>query len=268
MNNHIRGIELIDRRLSPAEAEVQIRVYLDRIPARTNLGGRLMGPSCRYASTVEVAYPLRPLSHGQSPPTVEARVIIPEPSLWDPTSPFLYQGPIELWQDGILLEQAVVCHGLRWRSMGTAALRWNGTWLPLNGWSGTIADESEMLALRSAGFNLLTVPGTMATAPLWEMADRIGFLLIGVLEGLGGPLASVLAKHPSCLGFALEPRSWAKLDAEVLRQFKAATNSFVGIELSAPTTELPPGADFALCDAPTGKTMANTGLPVLFRQNR
>jgi hypothetical protein len=266
MINHIRSIDLIERRLSPAEAEVQIRVYLDEITAGTSIRGRLMGPTCRYASTVEVAYPLRAVSTNQSPPTVEARVIIPEPSLWDPVSPFLYHGPIELLQDGILLEQINVRHGLRYRSLGVAGLRWNGTALTLSGWSGIIANEPEMLTLRSAGFNLLTVAATTLTVPLWEMPDRIGFLVIGMLQGLEDPLAAELAKHPSCLGFALEPTAWANLDAELLRRFKTATNTFVGINLSEPGTKMPAGADFVLCDAQTGEALADAGLAVIVIQ--
>jgi hypothetical protein len=265
MNSHIRSVEFIDHRLSPAEAEIRISVYLDEITPTTTIRGRLMGPTCRYASTVEVAYPLRPLSNSQSPPAVVARVIIPEPSLWDPASPFLYYGPIELWQDGLLLERVVARHGLRSRSLGPTGLRWNGGSLPLNGWTGVITKEEEMLALRGAGHNLLTVKSTTATAPLWEMADRIGILMVGTLQGLDEPLAVEIAKHPSCLGFVLEPATWAKVDAQVLRRFKTATNSFVGIDLSEPTTELQAGADFVLCDAQTGKAMAGARLLVIER---
>jgi hypothetical protein len=265
MNSHIRCIEFIDRRLSPAEAEVLINVYVDEITPTTSIRGRLMGPTCRYATTVEVAYSLRPVSYGQLPSAVVAHVIIPEPSLWDPASPFLYHGPIELWQDDLLLERVVARHGLRARNLGPTGLRWNGSSLPLNGWTGRITKKEEMLALRDAGHNLLTVTSTPATAPLWEMADRIGFLLVGTLQGLDEPLAVELAKHPSCFGFVLEPATWAEVDAQVLRRFKTATSSFVGIDLSESTTELPAGADFVLCDAQTGKAMSGAGVFVIVR---
>src|SRR5437763_15625817 len=121
MSQRIRRVELSDPTLVPAEAEVWVTVHLDRLTPTTAVRGRLMGPTCRYAGTVEVAYPLRSLGPSQKPPASEGpalttRVVIPEPSFWDPESPFLYHGPVELWEDGERREQVTVRHGLRTRS--------------------------------------------------------------------------------------------------------------------------------------------------------
>ena len=60
MPNRIRQLRLLDRSLTPNEAEVWVFVEAESMSATTEVRGRLMGPSCPYASTVDVAYPLRP----------------------------------------------------------------------------------------------------------------------------------------------------------------------------------------------------------------
>src|SRR5919201_1885533 len=134
MNNRIHQLEVRDRSTVPAEAEVWITVVPEQVTPATEVRGRLMGPRCPYASTVEVAYPLRPLPRpGATGPGLVRRVLIPEASLWDPESPFLYQGPVELWQDGQRCDQVTVSHGLRTISLGPRGLRWNGRPLALRG---------------------------------------------------------------------------------------------------------------------------------------
>ena len=51
-------------------------------------------------TTVEVAYPLRPFEPKPADTQLAARVAIPEPSLWQPEHPFVYDAVIELWQNG------------------------------------------------------------------------------------------------------------------------------------------------------------------------
>src|SRR4051794_11727281 len=78
------NLQLTTHRLDPAEAEV-------RIYGAADVSGRFMGPRCHYASTVEVAYYVKPL------PSVDgARVIVPEPSYWEPQTPFLYEAILQI----------------------------------------------------------------------------------------------------------------------------------------------------------------------------
>src|SRR4051794_31875314 len=100
MSNSILHIELTDHSLIPAEAEVRLTVVPRVLNAGTEVRGRLMGPRCRFASTVEVAYHSRPQLIPTSRPAITLRAIIPEASFWEPQSPHLYSGPVELWQDG------------------------------------------------------------------------------------------------------------------------------------------------------------------------
>ena len=101
MTNRIVDIQVRTQRLSPAEAELWVIVTTEFTTAGTAIRGRFVGPKCAVSSTIEVAYPLRPFERkpvGVS--QLAVRVVIPEPSLWEPECPFVYDGLIELWQDG------------------------------------------------------------------------------------------------------------------------------------------------------------------------
>jgi hypothetical protein len=115
MTNHIRTTRVEVRRLSAAEADVLVIAEVDLVTPGTELRGRLTGPRCPGVTTVEVAYPLRPLPVAADGPatTLSARVVIPEPNLWTETTPFVYEGRIELWQDGRRVDEAPLAVGLK-----------------------------------------------------------------------------------------------------------------------------------------------------------
>jgi hypothetical protein len=107
MANRIREIQVTQRRWDAAEAELWITVLPEQQTPATELRGRLVGPRCAGVSTVEVAYPLRPLLHApKDKPGLLARIVIPEPLAWRPEQPFVYEGQVELWQDGEKCDQA------------------------------------------------------------------------------------------------------------------------------------------------------------------
>ncbi len=265
MSNRIRRVELMDKTLVPAEAEVWVMLHLDHLTPTTEVRGRLMGPTCRYASTVEVAYALRPLPKSQKPPASEGpartlRVVIPEPSLWDPISPFLYHGPVELWEDGTRVEQITIRHGLCSKTLNTHGLRWNGRPLTLRSRDVLTGSEDEMLALRAAGYNLLTAP--LGDMELWERADRIGFLVLGRVRTPDEAVPAELTGHPSCLGFLFDADVWSQVDRSQRKGFKS--RGFSGVELHAlPMESLPADLDFVACDAERCEEMSELGLPVI-----
>src|SRR5580704_9806910 len=95
-------------RLTQAEAEIRFLVSCAAPAVDFQVRGRLMGPRCPYAATVEVAYPLRELERENDSvlgTSILLRTVIPEPSMWDPQSPFLYSGPLGIWQGDALIEQ-------------------------------------------------------------------------------------------------------------------------------------------------------------------
>jgi hypothetical protein len=222
MTNRILSIEVRDHSVVPAEAEVHVTVVPERLDAGTEAHGRLVGPRNRYASTVEVAYHLRPLRVPTGRPAITLRAIIPEASLWSPECPHLYSGPVELWQDGQRCDATQLRHGLRYFSVGPRGLRINGRVVPLRGLPVTALDETRAVALRAAGYNLLVAPAVDAARAVWDLADVVGFTVLGRVEA-GTPATRLreLAGHPSCLG-------WLLADDARLGEMPAGTLAGVG----------------------------------------
>jgi beta-galactosidase/beta-glucuronidase len=40
-------------------------------------------------------------------------VLIPEPNLWAPEHPYRYEGPVEFWLNGEMIDQITVSIGIR-----------------------------------------------------------------------------------------------------------------------------------------------------------
>ncbi len=206
MENRIRRIEVQDRSLNPVSAEVWITVLSEHPTPTTEVRGRLMGPRCPYSSTIEVAYPLRPLSTNQEQTDsscLTVRAVIPEASLWEPQCPFLYQGPVELWQDGQRCDQIILSHGLRSLQRKERGLRVNGHPLTLHGRKTTVCSNEEATRWHQVGYNLLIAPVATSSLAVWEQADRFGFLVLGQLgeDANEQRLIEMLRSHVSCLGW-------------------------------------------------------------------
>jgi hypothetical protein len=207
MSRQTLQVEIRDRQVNAATAELHIIGRTATRDPSQQLRGRLTGPRCQFATTVEIAYPLRSLPSAE-PVELAARVIIPEPSLWDPQSPFLYAGRVELWQGDCLRAGQTVRHGLRNMRVGPRGISINGKALAIRGKrvTTTLSDD-EALCLRRDGYNLLVAPLTEATAPLWDMGDRFGLLVIGSVNAADENTRermAALAAHPASAGWVTE----------------------------------------------------------------
>jgi hypothetical protein len=92
-------------RLDPTMAE--LRIEFANLPPDVDACGRLMGPRCKDSSTIEVAYPLRKLSH----PVY--RVLIPEPIFWCAERQCVYEGPVEFRRDGQPVGKITLSFGIK-----------------------------------------------------------------------------------------------------------------------------------------------------------
>jgi hypothetical protein len=110
MENHIRQHSIVYQAFSPMEAEIRIKVEVDYFNDTTEVRGRLVGPRCALASTVEVAYPLRPVKESAGTSRI-LRAVVPEPNRWSQETPFLYRAIIELWQDESRCDRVEFDHG-------------------------------------------------------------------------------------------------------------------------------------------------------------
>jgi hypothetical protein len=171
-------IQLRLLRLTPVEAEIEFT--FSGGPAEFR--GRLMGPTCAVTTTIEVAYHVR-----------ANRVKIPEPAWWDPQSPFLYRGPIEVWRDGGRIETARVQIGLRHTTGAGDQLFHNGRPFELKSKRIDAVDEATLRAARNAGFNAAEVSAGLAQEAC-VIADRIGLFVIP-----DGPTHIDPLLHPSAI---------------------------------------------------------------------
>jgi hypothetical protein len=180
MSNRIREMHVHSGRLNPAESEVWITVHPLELTSTTQVRGRLMGPRCRYSTTVEVAYPLREQNRfyeTEDRPHLTMRVIMPEASFWDPESPFYYEGPVELWQGGECCDRKLVRQGLQAHTLGTRGLIWNGRALPIRGVACTRYSESDLVHWHQAGYNTLLLSAPDSEDSI-KLAEEIGFLML------------------------------------------------------------------------------------------
>jgi hypothetical protein len=269
MANCIKRVNLWCLRLDPLEAEVYISVYPEALTSSTQVRARLVGPTCPYAATVEVAYPLREHRREYEStgiPGVHARAVVPEPNLWTPAAPFLYRAVIELWQRGERCDRRSLSHGFRQIHLVPKGLRLNASLLCVKGAVRSDLPEAEALALHAAGTNTILAPVSENTAALWETADRIGFLMLGRISDKAGlSLALELRRHPSCLGWLLDPVLWEDpVKAAVLPDFLKGDGLLVGLDVS----RWPPGPpidgfDFLAGSAQIVPSLRLAGLPIL-----
>lgn len=270
MPNRIRRLDVVSRLHDLTQPEVWIAAEPDAPSANLNLRGRLMGPRCVYATTVEVAYPLRPFVRQPDEfPALSRRVVIPEASLWEPESPFLYQGPVELWDDGLLCDQVSVSHGLRLLQLGGRGLRLNGRSFVLRGKTVAALTPEAARSLRQEGYNTLVAPVTPETSGLWAGADRLGFLVLGLIESESSfPQAAELSGHACCLGWVVSDEVLRRPAArELLASLPRRQDGvFLGVDLhEAPVSQLPDGVQFVLAPEDVLVALPAGPLPQLAR---
>jgi hypothetical protein len=155
------AVQLRFLKLTPVEAIIECVP-----PAGADVRGRLAGPNCLYSTTIEVAHHVR-----------GNRIIIPEPAWWDPQSPFLYRGPLEVWQDGVRRDSEQTRIGLRHTVRSGGTIVHNGRPVESKPSRIAAADEAELRRLKAAGINTVESPAAIAEQ-VCEIADRIGLFVV------------------------------------------------------------------------------------------
>jgi hypothetical protein len=272
MNNRIRSLRISNTSVNPAEADISISVHPEQVTSTTQIRGRVVGPRCAYASTVEVAYPMREVSRRYEKddiPGLTLRVVIPEPCLWDLQSPFVYEAVAELWQSNQLCDQVRTSHGLFALKLTPQGLRWNGRPITLSGVERSQLTETEALALRQTGCNTVLAQVTAETAALCSLADRLGFFVLARLTSRGDyALAHALKGHVSLLGFVLDSKLLEDPLVKAVPTWIADQDRLMGLEVD----ELPPellanGFNFLLTGDEVRPNLTETSLPLVIRRS-
>jgi hypothetical protein len=241
MPNRIVRWRLANRSLSPVEAEILVFAETQSVTPQTEIRGRIAGPTCPYSTTIEVAYPLRRLPQALPGMPLARRIVIPEPSFWDPTSPFLYRGAIELWEGEDLHEKISVRYGLRSAVLRSDGLRWNGQRLRLLVSPHEDVQPRDVASLREHGYNAAFLD--WPDPALVEAAETLGLIL------LARPASPADETVESAALFAwILPRDWRQAEAEWMRWMQRQ-RAPIGMYFDA--GPVPQGVAF-LIDAPDG----------------
>jgi hypothetical protein len=196
--------------------------------------------------------------------------VIPEPSYWDPVSPFLYQGPLELWSAGQPLVQIQVSHGLCGSRMNGEGLYWNGQRLLLQAVESEQATEAELRSWHASGVNTLVAPFDTTTAALADMADALGFLLLVRLTAVPDmALSAALAQHACSLGWLVPQELWQEqASRQTLCKLARENRQRIGVEVREPLVPELAAADFLACDRKTLPVLSTLEQPRLLVGNQ
>lgn len=247
MSSSLTGLRRYLRRLSPTMAEIWFALPEVAQDSGVDLRGRLVGPKCAGISTIEIAHPLQPLAGPPGGiPGLVRRVVIPEPGVWDPERPFLYEGPVELVENGTVRERYTITQGFRACEVRERTLRWNGRPLLLRGQRVADTDASTLRRLKELGCNLLltTDPGEETLA----QCDRLGMLVLAQCQdwqGIGR--LQPLSTHAALLGATLPAASAGLALAQLPAEPRFALG--IGVEVETVSTKIPAGAAFVKCPA-------------------
>jgi hypothetical protein len=179
MKNRILEAYVVTHHADPAGAELRVFVRPERVTPATAIKGRLMGPRSPYANTVEIAYPLRELARTDH---ILLRVLIPEPNFWQPKSPLLYEGPLELWEGDERCDQITLRHGIRTVQLSERGLRVNGQPLRLQGVCADTFTEADARRWRNEQINFVLTPARDDTVEPLTIADRFGLFVLGRID--------------------------------------------------------------------------------------
>jgi hypothetical protein len=196
------------------------------------------------------------------------RIVIPEASLWEPASPFLYQGPVELWQEGRLSDEVWVSHGLRTLTLSPRGLRINSRAFTVHGVPRHELAEGEARALRAGGYNTVLASLGAAEDSLWDEADRLGFLVLARLDGSEASLrrAKALATRACCFAWVVdqETAGVAAVTAIARLLSSARQGPFLGVEVrELQATTVAAAAGFVLCPERRLNDFSGSRLPIL-----
>jgi len=264
--HRILDVAVINHRLDPHETELRIHVKIEDLTSTTEIRGQLVGPRCYYASTIEIAYPMREVRRDGE--HIEMRVVIPEASWWEPETPYLYQGPLEFWQDGTMFVRERISHGIRILQLAAKGLKLNGQSYELR---GRIVDpaitEGELKSLRDSGLNAVmtsfrTEQEWTSNINLWQLANQFGiFVLCRALDDFDVRQFEILYDVFACAFGCVAQRENTEESRikQLLTGRNAGNKPLFGVESSQ--LPIPESAVFILCKAAELASMHEHTIP-------
>ncbi len=244
MTNHIVHHEIIEVNVDPAQILLYLRVEAAEWTPTTEVRARLVGPRNALARTIEVAHPFKPLKKPEEdvgPEVRSFRVVLPEPGLWSPSTPCRYEGSVELWQAGLRVDERPLHYSVYMLHWEEGSILVNEEPFTPRVREVPALDEATVARLRADGVNVVVLPAS--ASPAWELADRLGLFLLGMLPADGTLPEDLLDRsvRPCCLGWVF-PSIETPLPSDIIP-------GLFGLRSDRPFTELPEGLDFLFLDA-------------------
>jgi hypothetical protein len=195
------------------------------------------------------------------------RVVIPEPSWWEPASPFLYNASVELWEAEQFCDRVEKHCGLRVLRRGGRDFLLNGRPIEARATCYDRQSRQELVQLHQAGVNTLVVEVAETSEEIWDWADQLGFLVIGRLRSSGEFLSPAvhLGEHVCVLGWILEPAAFAG-DSDYSAfglSDEQGPGRFVGVQWCGVEARYPEGAQFVLCTERDVSAAIQHGFPAV-----
>jgi hypothetical protein len=170
------GLEIFFGDASDALCRVYARLPGPQAAAGLQLRGRLTGPTCQYAETLQATYRLEDRGAGDS---LVAEAIVPEPSFWTPEMPHLYRAQVELVQGGKVVARAERHFGIRTLGAGGRKLIYDGQRWVLRGVRSDAVPPTRLSQWRE---NHTAMIARGPDDALCEEASRVGVLIVAELD--------------------------------------------------------------------------------------
>jgi glycosyl hydrolase family 2 len=263
--NRLKSIQHHKLTVSPEACDLWFRIDAERLTHGTEVRGRIVGPRCLVAKTVECVFPLRSARYeAEGEVMLIARTAFPEPGFWDPQNPLLYRAVVELWQDGQCCDVSGFDLGFRTIELGSGNVCVNKKPFILRGMTHVPESREDALGKRQAGYNL--VVAREGQWHWWVRANPMGFLLLERVTRarLTPHYITLLSQQPCFLGFVLgrEPLDQPTQDSESFLCHWQDRHVCMGLELDGPPPQsLPRGLSFLVCPESLLPALANTSLP-------
>jgi len=241
--NRIAAYEIVEMEVGPDLVQLLLRVEADDWTATTEVRAALTGPKNAVTRTAEAEYAFEPVEVEDEEPGFRSFALsIADPALWSPASPSRYEGSLELWEDGQRVDSTPLHYAVYVLSWEEDRVFVNEQPLTLKVREVAALDEAVVRRLRKEGVNVVLLPADQSAA--WELADRLGLFLMGMLPSDGALPADLMDRsvRPCCLGWVYSSPESPLPDEPIPGLF--------GLRSAEPVEALPEGMDFLLLDAP------------------
>jgi hypothetical protein len=211
---------------SEAVCRVYARFEVPDAAGSLRLAGRLVGPTCAHAATLQAAYAF--VDRGPGTPRL-AEAVVPEPCFWTPEMPHVYRAEIELREGGRELARVARPFGIRPLGAAGQKLVYTGKGWVLRAVSLDELTNVDLSQFRDADTAMFIRNPDDA---LCEAASRSGVLLVAALDDAEIPAIRRFTRWPA-VGFLALRRSQAVEPRQVGHNALVAQRISAGEPVSA-----------------------------------